>query len=110
MSTFTWSPAPGATQGKKPAVRSAQFGDGYEQRAGDGINSTARTWLLTFKRLKADADAIDAFLSARNGVELFDWTPPYGAAGKWLCREWTRATPAMVIQEITATFEEKFGG
>lgn len=109
MSTFTWSQAPGATQQKRPNVRTAQFGDGYQQRVGDGINTTARSWSLNFNRATADIDAIEAFLDARNGVESFVWVPPSGLTGKWLCREWIRTTSNSKVQSISATFQEIFG-
>lgn len=109
MSTFTWSPAPGAAQQKTPKVRTSQFGDGYQQRVGDGINTISRAWTLTFRRLTADVDAIDAFLTARAGVESFDWTPPSGSVGKWICKSWSQGIPAMQLQEINATFEEVHG-
>lgn len=109
MSTFTWSPAPGAAQDKTPRVRASQFGEGYQQRTPDGINTIARVWTLTFRRVTADVDAIDAFLTARNGAESFIWTPPTGAAGKFICKKWGETVPALVLQEISATFEEVFG-
>lgn len=109
MSTFTWSPAPGASSTKQPKTRTAPFGDGYQQRVPNGINNIARVWQLTFTRVTADIDAIDAFLTARNGVESFDWTPPKGAAGKWICRSWNENVIATVVQSISATFEEVFG-
>lgn len=109
MSTFTWSPAPGSTQNTTPRVRTAQFGDGYSQRVGDGINTMPRSWSLTFTRQTADIDAIEAFLVARAGVESFDWTPPAGVAGKWICKSWSRVVHFNVVQGINATFEEVFG-
>jgi phage-related protein len=109
MSTFTYSPAPGATLTAQPRVRTATFGDGYSQRVADGINTRPRIWSLTFTRATSDIDAIDAFLVARNGVESFDWTPPKGAAGKWICKSWSQNVIANTAQSITANFEEVFG-
>ena len=51
------------TKASTPRVLTAKFGDGYEQRAVDGINNLAETYTLTFKtRPKADIDGkrIDA--------------------------------------------------
>lgn len=111
MSTFTWSPAPGAIQIKKPRIRTAKFGDGYQQRVTDGINPSPRSWSLKFTRLTADIDAIEAFLDARAnaGVESFTWTPPSGPIGKWICAEWSRPVPELNVQEINAKFDEVFG-
>jgi phage-related protein len=109
MSTFTWSPAPGPVLSVKPRVRTAPFGDGYQQRVGDGINTQPRSWSLQFTRQTSDVDAIDAFLSACDGVESFDWLPPSGLTGKWICADWSRSAVARQVQSITATFQEVFG-
>lgn len=108
MSTFTYLPMPGGVQTKKPRVITTQFGDGYQQRLGDGINTNPRTWSLRFTRLTADIDAIDSFLSTHKGTTAFDWVPPHGATGKWICSEWTRTEPTDKVQEIAATFTEVF--
>lgn len=109
MSTFTWSPAPGATESVEPRVRTAAFGDGYQQRVGDGINNRPRSWSLSFLGPVARTDEIAAFLEAANGVTSFDWTPPYGPAGKFVCRAWSRGVPSLYIQSISATFDEVYG-
>lgn len=108
MTTFTYIPGSALLQ-KKPRVRVAAFGDGYEQRLADGINSAPRAWQLSFTRQTAEADAIEAFFAARNGVEAFDWTPPYGAAGKWVAREWSVSLIGPVAKTISVTFDEVFG-
>lgn len=109
MSTFTWIPSYPASQPVKPLVLKAQFGDGYEQRVGDGINTMARTWNVQFNlRLAAEIDAIEAFLKARAGVQSFDWTPPRGAAGKWVCESWTPGLEQPVYASLSAVFREVF--
>jgi phage-related protein len=57
----------------------------------------------------SDLDAIEAFLVARNGIESFDWTPPTGAAGKWICTSWNRSYSAQNVNSLSATFTEVFG-
>jgi phage-related protein len=109
MSTFTWSPAPEPTENEAPRVRSAPFGDGYSQRVGDGINNSPRTWSLRFTRETADIQAIISFLRARGAAESFDWTPPDGPAGKWICKSWSRIVHHRVVMGVNATFEEVFG-
>ena len=109
MATFTYIASYGASVSKQPRVRSMMFGDGYEQRATFGINTMPRMWNLNFNgKTSTEADAIEAFLTARGGVEKFDWTPPTGSAGKWICRSWNRAISEIDIHDISATFEEVF--
>lgn len=109
MSTFTWSPDPGASQTIQPRVRTANFGDGYQQRVGNGVNTMPRTWNLSFTRPASLINNIDAFLVARAGAESFDWTPPVGAAGKWVCSNWSRTVPHRDVGTLSATFTEVFG-
>ena len=108
MATFTDTPQ-SATRTQKPRVRVAAFGDGYEQRVVDGINAAPRSWSLTWVRPVAEADVILAFFVARNGAEAFDWTDPDGAAGKYVCRDWSGALIGPFAKSISATFEQVFG-
>ena len=55
----------------------AQYGDGYEQRLQDGINTRGLTVTAIWGALThADADTIVAFFEARAGVEPFTYTMP----------------------------------
>lgn len=110
MATFTYTPDFGAAPSYEPRVRVARFGDGYEQRVGDGINTMRETWPLTFAvRDDTETAAILAFLVARGGVEAFDWTPPgEGAAKRWICRKWSRSWDSHDKNTINATFERVY--
>jgi phage-related protein len=96
-----------ASRKMKPRVKIAQFGDGYSQRAPDGINAMAEVWSLTWDSLtKSEADAIETFLTARGGVEAFYWQSPRdsNAAKKWVCSEWDRPVINSLFDTITTTF------
>jgi phage-related protein len=109
MATFTYIASYGASVQKAPRVRTVSFGDGYEQRLAYGINTNPREWNLTFNnKTVAQADLIDSFLTTANGVNNFDWTPPTGSAGKWVCRAWNRSIVDTNCHTITATFTEVF--
>ncbi|MDR5790276.1 phage tail protein [Caballeronia sp. LP003] len=61
----------------EPKIIKAQFGDGYAQRRPAGINTQACIWSLSMKNIDAaTAGDVVTFLSERNGVEVFNWTPP----------------------------------
>jgi phage-related protein len=110
MATFTWIPSNGSSVTHAPKVNRAKFGDGYEQRSLNGINTDPRMWQLMFQnRETSEADAIAAFLKARKGFESFDWTPSSGSAGKFICVEWTDSHESAGYRSINATFEEVFG-
>lgn len=105
IQTFTPAADFGATLDKKPRVRTAQFGDGYQQRVADGINIAPESWSLTFSaRATAERDTILAFLEARNGVEAFLWTSPRGTAGKFICPEWGASPQSAAAHTVTAKF------
>ena len=60
-----------------PRVRVAQFGEGYQQRAIDGINNIVDSYTLTFtNRDKTEADDILAFFDTKAAVTAFDFTIP----------------------------------
>jgi len=61
----------------EPKIIKAQFGDGYAQRRPAGINTQACIWSLSMKNIDVTtAGDVVTFLSNRNGVEVFNWTPP----------------------------------
>jgi phage-related protein len=109
MATFTWRPSYSAQGETTARVVTVKFGDGYQQRAGDGINTLPRTWSVQFKNFdRAVADQIDAFLRARGGIEAFVWQPPLGTTSKWLCGKWQLSSEGPYLASISATFEEVF--
>ena len=75
---------PDKTMSRKssPTVLLASFGDGYEQRVADGINSIKETYTLSFRnRPKADIDDMVADLDANKGVTALVFTIPDTNAG-----------------------------
>lgn len=109
MATFTWTPSFEATESSKPRVRKFQAADGYEQRIRFGLNTNPKEWSLVFSnRTDTERDQITAFLDARGGVESFDWTPPRGSAGKYVCEEWQVTLSNCNNNQIRATFLQVF--
>ena len=104
--TFGWLPDTGATLSKEPRVRKAQFGDGYEQRAPDGLNANLQKRALSFSgRSLAECDAIASFLDAQAGVTAFYYTHPRDIQRLWLCRSWS-SQDDVASGSVSATFEE----
>jgi phage-related protein len=109
MATFTYTPSFEATESSAPRVRRFQAGDGYEQRVRFGLHTDPKEWSLTFaNRTDTERNNITAFLEARGGVESFDWTPPRGTAGKYVCEEWQVTLSNCNNNQIQATFREVF--
>lgn len=109
MATFTWTPDFDLPKQSAPQVRESPFGDGYGQRIQMGLNADPKTFPLQFKhRSNTERDQIEAFLDARGGAEAFDWTPPWGNAGKFKCPKWEVTYSNFNNNQITATFIQVF--
>lgn len=109
MATFSYTPSFEATEASKPRVRKFQAGDGYEHRIRFGLNTDPKEWSLTFaNRTDTERDNILAFLEARAGVESFDWTPPRGTAGKYVCEDWQASLLNCNNNTVKATFRQVF--
>lgn len=110
MATFNQAtPDQGATKTPRVRVRANAFGDGYEQRVGDGINNVMEDWSLSFTlRTKTVIQSIDTFLKSQAGVLAFDWvTPDGGASKKFICKEWSASYIHDGDCSLTAKFEQR---
>ena len=75
--SITVSPDKGLTRTSSPKVLVAKFGDGYEQRLPNGINSIDETFNATFNnRTKEEIDAITGYLASLKGATSFTYTIP----------------------------------
>jgi phage-related protein len=103
----------------EPKIIKAQFGDGYAQRRPAGINTQACMWNIRMKNTDAKtAGDVVAFLSARNGVEIFNWTPPRQIVDPpvtqdVICPSWNLAYGQMIadgslLYELSFKFEQVF--
>jgi len=100
----------GLTTGHEPRVLQADFGDGFAQRARDGINSDPLTLRLSWTNLtESEKDEIDAFLVARGGYEAFDWQmPTESSSRRWVCPSWSFDLVDAGVFALSATFREVF--
>jgi len=108
MSEFTWLPTSNPVINKKPRVLTVSFGDGYEQRVGDGINTINTDWNLTFKGTLAEIQEIDAFLTSKAGVTSFTWTPFGFSEIKVVCDDWSQPVISANTSTITTKFRRVF--
>ena len=106
--TFTWYPDVGATERNIPDVLVTKFGDGYEARVANGINTNRAIWGVKFTRVNTEVEAILAFLEARNAVETFTWTTPRNGIGVYICRNWQQSRMQGGAMTITADFERVY--
>ena len=109
MATFTYTPSFPADELSNPIKRVVRLGEGYEHRIQCGLQRDPKEWSLTFaNRDNTERDNILTFLEARKGTESFDWTPPRGSAGKYVCENWSMNKAVAARSTITATFRQVF--
>ena len=112
--TFTWIPDDGPSGEKNVRANILQFGDGYKQIIGDGLNTLEQSWSLTFNRDYSEIDAIEDFLVAHStgtaGPVSFFWTPPGPNAvqGYYFCLSWRVSPRSGQNATLSATFEQAF--
>lgn len=96
MAIITFTPPVNPSQDsslvKQPNVLSISFGDGYSQRAAQGINNNPAKFDWSWSGLdQTDADAIFNFFEARAGHEAFYYTPPFEiTARKFICTNYSK--------------------
>ena len=109
MSTFTYLPDKQASGSSENTIRESEFGDGYSQRQAFGINPRKDLWNLSFNyRTDAEIDAIIDFLDNAGSVYSFDWTPPIGDAGKFICKSWSFTYIGVGVRSLQATFKRVY--
>jgi phage-related protein len=108
LQTFTWYPDIDSEQKAKPSVTVTKFGDGYESRVGNGINTQPMTWSMVFTRSRAEGLAILSFLRARGSEQAFYWTNPLEELGVYVCREWSTRQMKNGHIRVTCSFEQVF--
>ena len=84
-------PDRGLSRSSANKVLTARFGDGYEQRTPDGVNTNLLKISLNYdNRDEAESTAIAHFLNERGGSEAFVYLPPspYSSMKKFICRKW----------------------
>jgi len=107
--TFTWRPKYEVEAAHRLRTLSVQFGDGYKQAVGDGVNNETQAWRLTFIGKKAKIDAIRDFLRAQGGYTPFWWRPTGETAPLLFeCSEFNLNFLGNNIWTLTATFSQRF--
>ncbi|MFO1083117.1 MAG: phage tail protein [Reyranellaceae bacterium] len=114
MPTTTNFPSIAATFGsslaRAPRTLKNAFGNGYEQRAGDGLNLVPQVWDVAFENIAfGECTTIDTFLAGQKGYLAFLWTPPgAGSALQFKCESWSVAKTSGTTGTLKARFEQVF--
>jgi phage-related protein len=105
IQTFT-PPIPPSSIRKRPKLKllRADFGDGYQQIARDGLNHIQSVLELTWDVLTAaQAKAITDFFELHGGDKAFTYE-----ATKFTCATWEDNTGRAGLHSIIGTFEQSF--
>jgi phage-related protein len=109
LSTFSYIPTYAVQLSVTPRILKTDFGDGYSQRAGDGLNSQPQIWSLEFRGDTTAIDAIETFLTDTGGWESFDWTPPRQTSSKkFIYTSYSRSPLGALIDVLQTTFTQTF--
>lgn len=106
---FTWRSSYKFSNDSVPRIRKIQLGDGYVQRASDGINNILMNITFPFTNIDINQyTAILHFLTIRKGVESFVFVPPApnNIQKLFVCEKWTHSQVFYNNYEINATFIE----
>ncbi len=108
IETFTWCPRIDAQADVKYRMRKAQFGDGYEQVSGDGLNNRSQEWSLNFVGDESYIQDIREFLDRMAGTTSFQWKPPLYPLGLWRCEGYKPKALGAGLFALDATFIQAF--
>lgn len=111
MPDYIWTESPGTNLVLEPRVAMSRFGDGYEQRAPDGLNPLPEVWDVVHTAVDVVlADEIEAFIRPGMGVDTFDWVPPrQTVARKFKCTSFRRSiTQQLGEHDVSMRFERVF--
>lgn len=106
MEIFNWPVKPGMKTEFTPRVRSVRFGDGYEQRKPDGLNSQLEKYNINLSLKPEKAQQVLAFLKRHGGVKSFLFQPvSSNLAIAVVCKKWSSDLGNIKVS-ISAEFEE----
>ena len=88
--TPCWIPDEPIGREEEPRINIAKFGDGYEQRVLDGINSLNQNWRCNWEnREKSIVVSMINFLAAQKGNAFQFKEPATGVMYQVFCDKWT---------------------
>lgn len=91
-----------------PRLNGPQFGDGYTQRALDGLNSLDQTMDVSWDPIsKAERNQVLAFFRARAGVSAFSYTLD-GETRTFIATTWKSTKISGNHYTMTATLKRVF--
>lgn len=109
--TFTYCTRVGATGDIMQRAWENEFGDGYIQAGGIGINTKSQSWDISVVGRMAPGDDllnIRDFLDRHEGYKSFLWTPPGGTQGRYSANGYKLNAAGAGIITLSATFKQVY--
>jgi phage-related protein len=111
---FFWKPSYNSKIENKPRIRYNQFGNGYQQRIPDGLNTSLVEFNVGFEnRSELETVSILHFLQQRNGQESFIYNIPTifskslnNLNTRFICPDWTSSYVSYNNYNIECKFVE----
>jgi phage-related protein len=109
--TFSFDVRVGASGDVTQKTWENEFGDGYVQAGGIGINTKSESWSISVTGKMKPGEVLQNvrdFLDRQEGYKSFVWTPPGGTQGKYRANGYQLATIGAGLQTLSATFRQVF--
>lgn len=108
IETFTWRVNKGVSSDISYTTRAVQFGDGYEQIAGEGVNSKNESYSIEWVGLASEAKLIMDFFDRHAGYRAFFWTAPLNEVALYRCADPKPMDIGGNKYKITGTFKKAY--
>ena len=88
----------------------AQYGNGYSQRAPDGINNSVGSWDVSWENVTSgEFGTITTAIEAAKGADYFTWQAPGDSSTKrWIVEKYTKAAMSGDIYSVSASLTQVF--
>ena len=97
-------------ESREPRVLTAEYGDGYIERAADGLNTDRRTFSLSWTNIATNTRLkISEFFETHKGYIAFEWVPiDETNTIKVICKTWNVEKQDAGVHSLNAEFMQVF--
>ena len=109
--TFNFDLRLGATGDIDQRTWENDFGDGYTQAGGTGINTRSGNWDVSktgYLTEGSELRAVRDFLDRHEGYKSFTWTPPGGVPGQYRAKGYKLNAMGAGLFSLSATFKQTY--
>lgn len=108
LERFTWDISIDSAGQANQLVRQVQYGGGYSQALGDGLNNLSETWQVSRTGDLALIGPIRDFLKRHGGYRSFLWTLPTGEPVRVRAQGWQLRPCGNGVFTLNTTFQQVF--